>query len=150
MTRNEAIDIYEKCASAIIDMDKLEGYGIEPSDIDEARNTILEAFAKLDDIENQPCVEGYKERTSKKVLHGLHALCLKGTDRAYWGMVRHMVEQIGNDLEVLDIIKDSAYRSIIEHDATKVMEYCKDLPKHNEMANNSYKRAKKLKEWLER
>lgn len=111
----------------------------------------LEKLGKLEDIENQPCIEGYKERTSKEVLDGLHRLCLKGTDMVYWGMVRHMVEQIEKNLDVLEIIKEKKV------DVGYLLnEECESYGDYNSYQSCRQERIltedefSKVKEWLER
>lgn len=116
---------------------------------------IRKDLVKLDDIENQPCIEGYKERTSKNVLYGLHSLCLKGTNRAYWGMVRHMVEQIEKDLDVLEIIKKyphtnlSTIQNYIE--SAKLYGWVVDKRSlYNHDIDLTEDEFSKVKEWIEK
>lgn len=109
---------------------------------------IRKDLTKIDDIENQPCIEGYKERTSKNVLYGLHSLCLKGTNRAYWGMVRHMVEQIEKDLDVLGIIKNEVPFAI-DYDGDICISYDPDDDDCNCVYLNIDEEMRdKLKEWM--
>lgn len=53
----EALELLEKCASALVSMDKLDGYGIDAAELDVARERIRKGINVLDILKKAVCIE---------------------------------------------------------------------------------------------